>query len=466
MISEPLYTTKESVLAKAKEANGHTIGEYNIKPRKLDKNFKGSIGQIIEEGLFGYPVNSRAEPDFAKIGVELKVTGLRQRKNNTYVPKERLVLNVINYEQEGKSCFDESSFWKKNQNLLMMFYLYNDNRDYANFPIIDSELFSFPPADLEIIKSDWEAINKKIKDGEAQTITEGDTMYLGACTKAQNAANGWTVQPFSHERAKKRAYCLKNSYLRQIVDRMGIQAKCEHIFSVQELSGKSFEVALKYKLQPYYNKTTDEIAEGLGCSLSESKNYLALLVAKMLSLRSSVNKTDEFLKSNTVLKVIRVQKNKKIRESMSFPVFDFCKIVNEEWDTSELRMYFYESKFMFVVFRENDVGKYVFDKVVFWNMPMETIDSDVYAVWQETKENLKSGRIVRNIKTNINGDEVYQTYFPGMKYNKVCHVRPHARDRNDRNPLPVPDMLTGLQSYEKQCFWLNSAYVASIIGLD
>ena len=46
--------------------------------------------------------------------------------------KERLVLNIVNYLDEYKTDFENSSFWKKNKNLLIMFYLYDfDKKPYT-----------------------------------------------------------------------------------------------------------------------------------------------------------------------------------------------------------------------------------------------------------------------------------------------------------------------------------------------
>ena len=92
------YKSIEELLDAAKKANGHRISDFNVNNRSLTKDSKGSIGQIVEEGVFGYPINSRAEADFNDLGVELKVTGLKKLKNNDYVTKERLVLNIVNYK--------------------------------------------------------------------------------------------------------------------------------------------------------------------------------------------------------------------------------------------------------------------------------------------------------------------------------------------------------------------------------
>ena len=40
---------------------------------------------------------------------------------------------------------------------------------------------------MKIIKDDYEKIVRKIQNGRAHELSEGDTMYLGACTKGATA---------------------------------------------------------------------------------------------------------------------------------------------------------------------------------------------------------------------------------------------------------------------------------------
>ena len=40
---------------------------------------------------------------------------------------------------------------------------------------------------FKIIIDDYNQINEKIKQGKAHELSEGDTMYLGACTKGATA---------------------------------------------------------------------------------------------------------------------------------------------------------------------------------------------------------------------------------------------------------------------------------------
>ena len=74
-------------------------------------------------------------------------------------------------------------------------------------------VWQFPSTDLKIIKDDWELIVSKIRQGKAHELSEGDTIYLGACTKGANK-NSVVEQPFSNQKAMKRAFSLKSKYLK------------------------------------------------------------------------------------------------------------------------------------------------------------------------------------------------------------------------------------------------------------
>ncbi|HSH24229.1 MAG TPA: MutH/Sau3AI family endonuclease, partial [Massilibacterium sp.] len=92
------FNTKEELLEYAKQAETLTFGEIDKYNRLSNKKLKGGLGQIIEESYFGYEINSNQAPDFEELGVELKVTPIKELKNGQISAKERLVLNIINYE--------------------------------------------------------------------------------------------------------------------------------------------------------------------------------------------------------------------------------------------------------------------------------------------------------------------------------------------------------------------------------
>ena len=85
---------------------------------------KGGIGQTVEENVFDYAINSDSEPDIPNLGIDIKTAGVIKNKSGEYRAKERLVLNIINYMTENLESFEDSHFWHKNKELLIMFYEY------------------------------------------------------------------------------------------------------------------------------------------------------------------------------------------------------------------------------------------------------------------------------------------------------------------------------------------------------
>ena len=161
---ERRYDSIEEVLAVAKSAEGKLVKEYDVTNRLETKKNKGGIGQIIEEGLFHMAPNSRAEADFANLDLELKVTGIKTNaKQTSFSAKERLVLNIIDYMEEYKRTFEESSLWHKNKKILLMFYKWIDGVNKGEFPILKSVIHQFSESDLAIVKQDWQIIIDKSK---------------------------------------------------------------------------------------------------------------------------------------------------------------------------------------------------------------------------------------------------------------------------------------------------------------
>ena len=445
-----LYLAKESVLKRAQEAIGIPMRDIDRTGRVATG--KGAIGNILEESWFGYKPNSESEPDFSEAGVELKATPYIRTLRGLRA-KERLVCNMIDYMTEHAKSFDSSDFWHKCKTLLIMSYEHRQDVPKGDFTIDKAVLFSFPEEDLAIIEQDWNKIMTKVRNGEAHLISEGDTMYLGACTKAADSSKV-RQQPFSDIPAKPRAYSLKSSYMTQILNRyiFGAEENPRIIKDWRTLRSCSFEDHIISKVRPFYGKTQQELKDQFELD-STAKSLNERLLARMLGVSGHIANTVEFQKASIIPKTIRVQRNGKIKESMSFPTFDFIEMSKEdEWEESELYNYLAPTKFMFVIFRENDNGEYVFDEVRFWNIPNDDLD-EVRIVWERTVQALRRG--VRLVPTprGVSND------LPKQSESPVAHVRPHGKDASDKLPLPDGRMMT------KQCFWFNRAYVEKIIGL-
>lgn len=464
MISLPYNpSSKDSIISYAKKLIGKNLKEFCPKDISNSKN-KGGFGQFLEKYYFLYEPNSLEEPDFSLAKLELKSSPLKELKNLKFVSKERLVLNIINYMDIVNQDFEFSSFYKKNKNLLLVFYLHKVDETVFDYKIKIVDEWNFPSLDLELIKQDFLRIKEKILNGKAHELSEADTLYLGACTKGSKGGNK-REQPNSNIKAKQRAFSLKQGYVNHIIASLsGNKEKYGKVIdNLEVLKKKTFEEVILDKFKAYYGKTVSQIINDLNIELnSKAKNFYANLVKAILGIELN-NNIEEFEKADISIKTIRLNSNNKPKEQISFPAFKFNDLVNEKWEDSKIYNLL-EKKFLFVFFKIDSNGELKLSKVRFWNMPFKDRE-EVKEVWLKTKKVILSGEIVNSTKVNKNGKLIRNTNFPNKKSNKVAHVRPHALNSEDTYPLPVTDKFTQSNSYTKQCFWLNSEYVRDEIYL-
>ena len=456
---------KNSIIEYAKKLKGKSLRQV-CDPKVLEHSYsgKGNFGQVLEKFYFGYEPNSLAEADFAQIGMELKSSPLKQLKNDEFRSKERLVLNIINYVNVVNQNFENSDFFKKNASILLIFYLHEAGFDILDYLIKLVDEWSFPSTDLEIIKKDWELITKKIADGKAHELSEGDTFYLGACTKGANALSV-RKQPFSEIPAKQRAYSFKQGYVNHIIASIANESKETYgklIPNVQVAKKQSIEEIVISKFKPFYGKTEEEIVKILNIKINtKAKSFHANLTKAILGIELD-KEIEEFEKAEILVKTVRLKENNLPKEDISFPNFKYQEIVNEDWENSDFKDLL-EHKFLFVFFQfENE--QLVLRKVMFWFMAYLDL-IEVEKVWAKTKQIIAKGEIVKEIKTNKKGKEIRFTNFPSKKFSSISHVRPHATNAKDTYGLPKKDKLTNQNEYTKHCFWLNNTYVKNEIYL-
>mgnify|MGYP004507741063 CR=1 FL=1 len=409
--------------------------EYYNNPRS-----KGSLGQLIEKHFFFYDINSKSEADFNEAGVELKVTPYTKKANGDLRAKERLVLTIINYMKDyEEEDFLKSHVYEKCALMLLIYYLYEPNKDRLDYVINYIKLFQISEEDLEIIKNDYKIIIDKIKNGKAEEISEGDTNYLGACTKGANA-NSLREQPFSDVKAMQRAFCLKNSYMSYILNHYIVNKTDEYESVIKDsniLKKQSLEEYIISKLEPYYNQDIEFLKHKFNIPYTvNNKSFTYLLAKGMLNVVNE--KIEEFEKANIKIKAIRLKADGTPKESMSFPSFKYTEIVKEEWPNSELYETFSTTKYLFMIYQFLDDNTLIFKKAMFWNVPEKDLNTEIKRVWEET---------VMRIKQNK-----YDS-LPKISESTILHVRPHAQNSNDTYPT-----LDGKNAIKK-CFWLNANYI-------
>ena len=428
-----------------------------------DKNYKGGIGNLVEECWFGYRANSDAEADFPEAGVELKVAPYVKNKKG-FRAKERLVLTMINYMEIVKERdFEHSHLWEKAQLMLLVWYLHVKGISDMDSTVDFVQLFTPPAEDLKIIQNDYQKIVAKIKAGKAHELSEGDTLYLGACTKGSNSKLR-RQQPFSDEPAKPRAFSFKNSYMTYVLLHYIMPGRQTYEPIVKYGKVDDFENFVESRIDAYRGMSENALRKRFNLP-HPSKSIYAQIVFRILGVRG--NHCEEFEKAGIVVKTIRIQKNGKMKECMSFPAFRFQELAEETWDDSTFGNYLRDTRFFFVVFREDADGEYHLSGCKFWNMPYKDLEYGVRKVWQETHDIIKEGRLVL---TPDNRGRLSNN-LPNASDSPIAHVRPHGQTREDTYPLPegthltVRDTGTGRGTwpdttiFTKQCFWLNNSYI-------
>lgn len=457
------YLTKEDVLKQAKIILNKTlreiipaekIAEVESKIFNYQNRRKGLLGELIEWFIFDKKADGRSEADFNIAGVELKTTPLKKHISKQYVSKERLVFSMIDYDKIIVEKWKTSSFLKKNKLLLLMFYLWTQNQSIVDYKFKFIHLLSLfediSKEDIFQIQKDWEFIVNKIRCGEAHLLSEGDTYYLGACTKAANSSVV-RDQPMSRTPAKPRAFSLKQQYLNFLIQKqlLGNKVDTKSIFKNRR-GIETIEVVIRGIFNPFIGKTDKQIISSLGTPINGSaKGYKRLLVNKIIGI--DTGKIEELEKSNTTLKVITLEHTGTLRESVSFPAFDYKDLVSQVWydDKGETMSDFHTQletkKFLFVVFQKlKDSEDIILKRAVIWNFPLNDI-KEAERVWQKTVD-------------SINEDKYAE--LPKIKDSKVVHVRPHGRDSADTLETPQ-----GTQEVRRS-FWLNAKYIQHALEKD
>lgn len=449
------YETIDDLISYSKEAEGEYLKDLDNKDL-IKKANKSIVGSVIEQSFFGYPANSKAEADFADIGVELKTTGIVKQKRGTLAAKERLVLNIINYMNEVDKSFYTSSLWTKNNKLLIFFYTYvKDSKgkaDYPYFQIVKTVLHEFNEVDLEIIKQDWNIIQNKIKSGLAHELSEGDTNILGACTKGASHKSV-REQPYSSIPAKQRAYSLKQGYMTTLVRQYIEDEKLISFTTPEEIQNNSIEDIIKSRFEKYIEQNEEEIAKKLGYNLSTSKNNMQLLISEILGIKgTSLKKIEEFAKLNIKFKTVVYEESGILKESMSFENLDFDEIYNVEWEESALKMRMESTQWLLVVFQKDKQGKRVLKGIKLWHLPEGKLNNEVKNMYDEIKRLLIEG-----IDIQIDKNGRYNNNLPKTSFNRVSHVRPKGVNR-EKSMITLPNG----QRMPNQAFWFNAKYIKSL----
>lgn len=453
--------SEEELLKYAKLLEGKKIRDIG-KISKINKwlkkgKNKGAIGNAIQAVYFGIPANSVKEADFNYHNLELKVTPIKKNKNKTYSSKERLVLNMINYETDYLYEFENSPLMKKSQQMLIVFYLHEEDTDPLDFKILKVEKFTIPPEDLPTIREDYYTIIDKIKQGKAHQISESDTTYLAACTKGAGKGKDLRKQPFSKELAKQRAFSFKQKYMTVYFNNIYGKQSAEKLNIPGNMSLSAY---IHNILSPFIGMTTKEIEKKIGYNpsknISEDKAYLQRLVSKIFGIKgTNLDKIEQFQKGNIKFKTIRIRQKKSDNQDMSWPNIDFHEIKDVDFEDSSWHEWFAETKYLFVVFQDTNEGT-ILRKHLLWNAPSEMLEA-LETLYNHIKWQLQNNDIQIDIEINSKGQEVWKNNLPGKGFVPYFQIRPKGNKGSEFTTLPDG------RKFKKQCLFLNKEYLHSLL---
>ena len=442
------YKTIREIKERGEAAVGKMIKEL-VTQENVDKWYaspknKGWLGNAVEKDWFGLVNNSRPEADFNNLGVELKCAGLKFfKKENSWGAKERLVLNIFDFNEEYKKDFQNSSFLKKSKFVELMLYEYNpvdyfqfEGKEYPTYPdflMTHSIFFNLNDLlddDWAIIENDWNIIMDMIRQGRAEDISEGMTQYLGAVTKGSKTSENQTTQPFSDKKAHRRAFSLRPTYMKEITMRIvrgelkssvtyssyendypelhkKINVKPidtqEHVIKdLSELKHKTFEQIILDKFKPFYNTDKKVLAKKFGVKIKKKNDKASsrLIAQKMLNLKGDIQETDEFKKAGIAVKTVTVKSNQREKASENRITTEGFKlesdvrlikdITNLNWEDTRVYDYLSTTKFLLVVYEETPAGE-IFKGTKFWYMPENELMGPVKRTWETIKQTLING---------------------------------------------------------------------------
>ena len=447
--------TTTEILRRAKEIIGLTINE--LSPIELPKSQalnKGEIGNLIQQYGFGIKPNSLAEPDFRGESIELKIIPLTKGANGYLRVKERTKVGMINYEILVKEKW-ESSHAKYKLSKILFIPVEHNYYDARNSKILDAFLYQVEDVEeYSTIKDDWERTKKLVAEGKAHSLSESQNKILSPSRSGSGGDKDWVSQPYSSEKALKRAFSLKQSYTNLVIQ---TRQKGDNIINLSDekaYKGKNILDTVLIKLSKWQSKTLFEFIHAENISLGSGKNRNATLIRQLLGLKSK-GKVKEFEEIGLTIKVTpRNLETNKAYEQMSFPHQPFASIIEEDdFEESQLRTYL--QSFIFIPLlsskkSEKDPKKIYFGKPVLWT-PNENELNEIREEWELYRDTLIAGLTFTTKKVNSKKGYITQTNLPKKSYTTWIHMRPHARNSSD-----VDKSVNFNGKYcVKMSFWLN-----------
>lgn len=476
------WFTWEELEPKLKKAKDKTLGQIDVKKVfKKTKNkpkITGIAGDVVEQSLLGYNSDSDQRPDITidNVPYEVKTTGLRidskkkKQKNISYRAKEPMSITNVSLDSIDTEQFESSHFWEKASHMLLIFYLYNSKKtvkasDYANFPIVGYDRYTFSTEDEKILKTDWETIRNFIIELKKQPDPKKEYPRLSSELRSQLLYLD-TAPKYPHSPR----FRLKRTLVTQMVKTIFGEFEMEdlpNISSVDELTKECQVITEKDK-----GKSVKKLIEDYGIQLPPSgkisKNISEQIIVRMFGgTRKKLNRIGLFEKAGIVAKSFVFSSKHQRTEDNKLYTLDFDDFFEKDFKKSEMCDYFTQHQFLYVVFQEKDSNQ-KFEDNIFMGFVRITFDDkfiqkEVKPIWKEIRDivvnhNLQS----TTVKTKDGKPRINNTGVPMEKINLPKSSQSNVFVRGTGRDSAKKQMIQGVRMYPQQ-LWLKGTYVAELI---
>lgn len=186
MLSVHPPNSEEELCRRADELAGVSLGEV---ARALDvevpadlRRHKGWVGQLIERAL-GADAQSRAEPDFRRLGIELKTLPVDDEGK----PLESTFVCTIELREIGEGEWERSRVREKLARVLWVPVQGKRQLSVARRRIGAPLLWTLRGEDEAALRADWEELSGLIGRGETEVVTGHLGRYLQVRPKAASS---------------------------------------------------------------------------------------------------------------------------------------------------------------------------------------------------------------------------------------------------------------------------------------
>lgn len=481
------------------EATGKTLGEAdvnNVFAKTIGKpKITGIAGDVVEQSILGYPADSDSDPDLIVDGVptELKTTGIRVKipKGKTkkeYKAKEPMSITAVSIKKiVSEEDFENSRFWHKLENLLLVYYNYSAPKavpaaEYANFIIEGYQFHQFSDEDKEILKNDWTIVRDFIRDIQAN--------YEDPCNEYPRISSELRKQLMLIDTAPKYPnaprFRLKQSTVGTIVEKhfgQKLEELDETYSSFKELDNELHRLTNLYK-----GHTVRELIEMLHINAPLNKNgdvgkgVTEQIIVKMLGGKAKkLSKIDLFSKAGIIPKTIVTTSTGSRTEDMKLFQIDFEEWTRTEYDSDAGQLlpmtfeqsfvynYFAEHQFLCIIFQESTDGDKLLDNkfIGFKRLAFDEsfINSTIKKLWEDVRNLVMKDLLIESIVYKKDGtpqiNKKTNTIKVSLNFPKSAEydvfVRGSGTDSTHKNFV-----LNGIHMYS-QYVWIKGSTMVNLL---